>query len=104
MMSLMEELRAEYKKAYEEKQKKISKVASQKYNSIIERIKFRVKKAEDFITFSSDMFGGDYEIKEATYEMLKKDGFIINDDNDYGLFEISGWATEESPWTKALKE
>lgn len=102
-MSLIEELRAEYKKAYEEKQRKISRIASQKYNSIIERIKIGVKKAEGFISFSSDMFGGDYEVKKTTYEMLKKDGFIIND-NDYDFFEISGWETEESPWTKALKE
>lgn len=103
-MSLMEELRVEYKKAYEEKQKKISRVASQKYNSIIERIKIGVKKAESFVTFSSDIFGGDYEIKEATCEMLKKDGFIISNDDDYGFFEISGWEREESPWAKALKE
>lgn len=92
-MSLMEELKTEYRRAYEEKQKKISKVASQKYDFIIERIKIGAKKAEGLVTFSSDMFGEDYEIKKVTYEMLKKDGFVISDDDDFGFFEVSGWTT-----------
>lgn len=102
-MSIMEELKIEYKKACEEVKEEARKLAVKKYDSIIEKIREGVKKANRFITLSDNLFEGDYEIKEIVYDMLKKDGFIVREDEDFEYFEISGWASEDSPWAKILK-
>lgn len=103
-MSLMEELRAEYKKAYEEIENKVNKIASQKYSYIIEKIRAEVKKAEKFVIFPLGTFEGNYKVQKIVCEMLKKDGFDIREDEYSGNFEISGWGKEPSPWAEILKK
>lgn len=103
-MSLIEELRIEYKKAHEDRQNRIDKEAENLYNSVIEIIKKTVKEGESTYVCTSLMttIGGN-EVQNKIVNKLKKDGFTVMYDEIYG-FEISGWADEPSPWTEFLEE
>ena len=96
-MSLMEELRNQYKKARNEKDNKNNTLALEAYNKVIVQIKKDVSNAKEYSNFDFNIFYYDEEIKAILCERLKKDGFLIrfSDYDDY--FEISGWGDMSSP-------